>query len=131
MNLALIRHLGFIGLALGTSVASWVNAFLLIRALEKRTGKFVNRSFYISLAKITVAGLIMGLAAWGIHVWISGIIVTGTLILKITALTVSIAVALGVLLLTSHLLRIEQASQMLRFVRRKLNRQDTRTPRTD
>jgi putative peptidoglycan lipid II flippase len=119
VNLALIRELGFLGLALGTSVASMLNAFLLIRGLEKRIGKFVERSFYASLAKMTIAGLIMGVAAWGIHRWITTLLGSDTLILQAITLAISIGSALIILLGASSLLKIEQASQLLGILRRK------------
>jgi putative peptidoglycan lipid II flippase len=122
VNLALIRQLGFLGLALATSAASLFNAILLMRALEKRIGKFVARAFYLALAKITVASLIMGVAAWQIHLGISARVGLDTLVLKTGALTISISAALGILLLTSALLKIEQASQMIAFVRRRFTR---------
>jgi putative peptidoglycan lipid II flippase len=122
VNLALIRQLGFLGLALATSAASLFNAILLMRALEKRIGQFVERAFYIALAKILVASLIMGVAAWQIHLWISARAGVDTILLKAGALTISISAGLAILLLTSYLLKIEQASQLLAFVRRRLTR---------
>ena len=121
-NLALIRYLGFLGLALATSGASVFNALLLMRALEKRIGKFVERSFYIALAKIILAGLIMGAAAWQIHTYIAARTGLETVFVKAGALTISISAGLGILFLVSSILKIEQASQILGFLRRRFTK---------
>ena len=118
VNLIFIGYLGFVGLALGTSIASLLNAVLLMRALEKRIGNFIGREFYVSLSKILLASLIMGGAAWGIHVWISGVL-GETLIERASALGISIAGAIVVLMGVSLLLKIEQARQMLGFIGRR------------
>ena len=114
VNLALIRHLGFLGLALGTSVASLLNALLLFRALEKRIGKFADSGLYTTLLKITLASLLMGAAAWWVHarifLWAGG----ETLAEKILALSVSIGSALVILVLASYVLRIEQIRKLYR-----------------
>jgi putative peptidoglycan lipid II flippase len=125
VNLALIRYLGFLGLALATSAASFLNAWLLFRALEKRIGKFVRRDFYVSLAKITGAGVLMGASAWWIHMWGTRFLGSDTVVAKASALAVSIGAGLAILMLSSHLLKIDQATQMLEFVRRRLKRKGT------
>ena len=121
-NLALIRYLGFLGLALATSGASVFNALLLMRALEKRIGKFVERTFYIALVKIVVASLIMGAAAWQIQGYIAARAALETVIAKAGALAISISAGMGILLLASSILKIDQASQILAFVRRRFTK---------
>jgi putative peptidoglycan lipid II flippase len=120
VNLALINQLGFLGLALATSVASILNAFLLFRALQKKIGYFADRSLYWSIAKITLASLIMGIAAWALHFWMSQLLGGNTLTERALALAISICGAVGVLILSSHFLKIEQATAMLNFVRKRL-----------
>ena len=120
VNLALINQLGFLGLALGTSVASLLNALLLFRALEKKIGDFADRSLYWTLAKITLASVIMGIGAWALHFWMSETLGANNLMERALALAISIFGALAILFVSSHLLKIEQATQMWNFVRKRL-----------
>ena len=123
VNLALIRQLGFLGLALGTSVASLLNALLLVWALEKKIGKFVDHRFYITIAKITAASVIMGIAGWWAQSRISMWMGADQLMERILALGGGIAVALVVLLIASYVLQIEQLHKLLH---RRSNRQEAK-----
>jgi putative peptidoglycan lipid II flippase len=120
VNLALIRQLGFKGLALGTSIASLLNMLLLFRALEKRIGKFLDQHLYSTLIRITIASVLMGVGGWGIHHWLTIQFPAMHLIPRVINLSGSIAGALLILFIGSHLLQIEQAHEMVAFVRRRL-----------
>jgi len=120
VNLALIRQLGFVGLALGTSLASLLNMLLLFHALQKKIGNFLDRDLYSTLIRITIASTVMGAGAWAIHHWISGLFPATHLLNRALNLSVSMTGALVVLFVASHLLKIEQAGDMVRFLRRRL-----------
>jgi putative peptidoglycan lipid II flippase len=122
VNLALIRHMGFRGLALGTSVASILNTLLLIWTLQKRIGGLKVREVIPSLLKITAAGLIMGVAAAQIHSWLTMLIGRAHLLNRVAALGISIVSALALLLFVSYLLKIEQATDLMRILRRRFSR---------
>lgn len=122
VNLVLIRHLGFRGLALGTSIASVLNALLLVFALQKRIGGFRVRDVLSALLKITVAGLIMGVAAAQIHAWFAHWIGTQDLIRRVSTLGISILLSLALLLVVSYLLRIDQATALMRTLKRRFSR---------
>ncbi|OGS46056.1 MAG: murein biosynthesis integral membrane protein MurJ [Elusimicrobia bacterium RIFOXYD2_FULL_34_15] len=64
LNAILMRPLGVGGLALATSISSWLNASLLYMFLRKRIGSFGSRKIFFSLVKITVATLTMGLVCY-------------------------------------------------------------------
>jgi putative peptidoglycan lipid II flippase len=122
VNLALIRHMGFRGLALGTSVASILNTLLLMWTLQKRIGGLRVREVLPTLLKITAAGLVMGVAAGQIHAWLSQVIGQAHLIGRIASLGISIVAALALLLFVSYLLRIEQATDLMKILRRRFSR---------
>jgi putative peptidoglycan lipid II flippase len=122
VNLALIRQLGFLGLALGTSIASILNTVLLFRALKGKIGGFGDHGVLKALIKITIAGLIMGIAAERIHHWISPLLGTTSFMGRAESLALSILAALFVLLITSHFLRIKEATELVRLFRRRLVR---------
>src|SRR5258705_2794254 len=67
LNLALVRILGYRGLALGTSIAALFNAAALIWILHRRLDGLDDRHVLSSFARIIVASLGMGLAAAGIY----------------------------------------------------------------
>ena len=120
VNLALIRQIGFVGLALGTSLASLLNILLLLGALQKRIGAVFDRGLYSTLIRITLASIIMGAGAWALHLWLSTLNPAPHLLQRALNLGVSMAGALVILLVASHLLKIEQAGDMVRFARRRL-----------
>lgn len=121
VNLMLIQKLGFMGLALGTSVASLLNTYLLFRALGKRIGGFGEHGVVTEVVKITAAGTIMGIVAYLIHSRVALITGTAHLAGRAEALGVAIAAALVVLLLVSHVLRIKEATSLIGMIRRKLH----------
>lgn len=121
-NLALIRQLGFLGLALGTSIASILNTVLLLRALKTKIGGFGEHDVLKTLVKITIASLIMGISAERIHHWISRMVGTSTLLERAESLAVAIAAALLILLLVSHLLKIKEATEIVRIFTRRMVR---------
>ena len=60
MGIILMFPLKHGGLALATSIASAVNAVMLFILLRKQIGPFLEKEFYASFLKVTVASLIMG-----------------------------------------------------------------------
>ncbi len=121
VNLLLIRELGFMGLALGTSVASLLNTLLLLNALKKKLGAFTGLELTASLIKITIASAIMGVAAWSLHAWMTAAWQPFSLAARSTVLGISISAGILVLLIVSRLLKIEQASEITGFIRRRLH----------
>jgi putative peptidoglycan lipid II flippase len=118
VNLLLIRKLGFIGLAFGTAIASILNTLLLLRALKKKLGGLGQHEVLKTLSKITVAALVMGLSAQAIHHWLAPIFDTTHLIGRVETLSISIFAALLILLATSYLLRIKEATEIVRLFTR-------------
>lgn len=67
LNLALVRILGYAGLALGTALAAIFNAAILLWLLARRLGGIDGRSVAVAAAKITVASILMAIAARLVH----------------------------------------------------------------
>ncbi len=72
LNLSLNTVMGYRGLALGTAIASNINAGLLIWFLSKRIDGIDGRRVLGAFAKILVASLVMGLVAYETELWIRG-----------------------------------------------------------
>ena len=66
-SVALVRAIGFKGLALGTSIAAIVNAALLLGLLRRRLGGLEGWRLLTTLAKATVSSIVMAAAAVAIH----------------------------------------------------------------
>jgi putative peptidoglycan lipid II flippase len=63
VSLILFPVIGYVGIALATSLAAWVNVALLVRGLR---GFFhIDRALVFKLAKIFAASAVMGAAVWG------------------------------------------------------------------
>ena len=110
-NLALVRALGHRGLALGTASAALLNAALLLALLRARLGGLEGRRVLIATLKISLASLAMAIAAYyserALHIPIAGVDVFAQALRVFTA----IAIGMGVLALTAHLLKIEEFTQ--------------------
>ena len=122
LNIALVRVMGYQGLALGTSMAAMVNAGALLFLLRRRLHGLEERRVLTSLAKIGVASLLMGAAAHGAHVWLHSVLPGDALVAQLTRLGASIAAALGVLAAAAHVLRIEEFRDGVRVVASRVMR---------
>jgi putative peptidoglycan lipid II flippase len=122
VNLALIRHLGFRGLALATSIASLLNTILLFRSLGKKIGDLHLRSILSPILKITVAGLLMGL----LSAWVYGRVIllfpSTTLAFRSISLGSAIVAGVALLLTTGYFLKIEEAAALLKTFKRRFIR---------
>ena len=122
LNLALVRVMGYRGLALGTSIAALFNAVLLIVLLRRSLGGIEGARIIGSLGKIAAASLVMGLVCVGVDAtgmrWLPG----GGLGLQIVRLTVTIAASLLSLAAAAHLLHIREFRESVALVSRRLRR---------
>lgn len=71
LNVTLVRVMSFQGLALGTAIAALFNAGLLLTLLSRRVGGIENSRVGLALAKILVASLAMGAAAYFTESWLA------------------------------------------------------------
>jgi putative peptidoglycan lipid II flippase len=67
VGLALVRAIGFAGLALGTSIASIANAAILLTLLQRRLGGLDGARLSATIAKVVCAAVLMGAAAAAIQ----------------------------------------------------------------
>jgi len=107
LGVALMFPLKHTGLALATSLSSWLNVWLLAHGLHKKTGAWFDggRTTLLSVG----LSLLIGLAAWFIpaqrHLALALIVVWA-------ALYMALAMAF----------KVEEASLLLEFIRRRLKR---------
>ncbi|SNB44968.1 murein biosynthesis integral membrane protein MurJ [Geobacter sp. DSM 9736] len=118
-SLLLMKPLLHGGLALATTLSSLVNLLLLVWLLRRKIGPFGGKSLALSglkalLASLPMAGLvyfIMGAIDWS---------VPGEKVLKTGVLGGAIVAGMALFMLCAHLLRCEEAHEVVRLVRRKI-----------
>jgi putative peptidoglycan lipid II flippase len=70
LNLALVRIMGYRGLALGTAIAAMFNALALLTLLGRRIGGIDGPRVAVALAKILAASAVMAVAAYAASQWL-------------------------------------------------------------
>ncbi len=122
LNLALVRVMGFRGLALGTSIAALFNAVVLIVLLRRSLDGIEGRRIIGSLGKITAASLVMGAVCVAVDAagmrWLPG----QGLGVQVIRLAVTIAASLGTLAAAAHALHIREFRESVALVSRRLRR---------
>jgi len=122
LNIALVRVLGYRGLALGTSIAALFNAVLLMVLLRRRLHGIEGGRVFTSFMKIAVASAAMGVATFAadraLAVWLPG----GALLAQIVRLALTIGVSLLVLAGAAHVLHVTEFREGMALVMRKLAR---------
>jgi putative peptidoglycan lipid II flippase len=122
LNLALVRVMGYRGLALGTSIAALFNATLLLALLGRRLDGLDGRRVAGALLRIAVASGLMAAAALAADAagarWLPG----DALMLQIVRLAMAIGVALAVLAAAAHALHVREFREGLAMVARKIRR---------
>ena len=119
LNIALVRVMGYQGLALGTSIAALFNAALLMFFLRRRLDGIDGGRVAGSLLRIVLASAVMGAAAVGTNI-VAGIWLPGTgLMVQIIRLAATIALAIGVLSVAAYLLRIREFHDGVALVTRR------------
>ena len=70
LALILFWKIGFVGLALATAIAAWINAVLLAAGLRRRGFLTPDQRLKSRLSRILIASLVMGAGLWGAAVWL-------------------------------------------------------------
>jgi len=122
LNLALVRAIGFRGLALGTALASIVNAVLLLWLLRRRIGGIDGRRLAVAVAKISVASAVMAGSAVWLENWLSTLIAGTSVLPRLLRLALAIGGAVAVLAAAAKVLRIREFDEALRMVAGRLAR---------
>jgi putative peptidoglycan lipid II flippase len=127
LNLWLNSVMGFSGLALGTSIAANLNAWLLLWLLRGRITGIDGRRVLLSFAKIIAASAAMAVAAVAAETWFRhllpvapGIGTVSTTLLRSVRVFGAIGVGIAVLALAAWMLRIEEFQQAVARVRSRL-----------
>lgn len=122
LNLALVRVLGYRGLALGTSLAALLNAGLLAILLRKRLGGLEGGRMAVAFAKIVLASGVMAAAALMVYSMLQSWLPGQALVAQILRLAGAILAAIAVLAVSALLLRIREFHDAIALIRRRASR---------
>ncbi len=119
----LMLWLQHVGLALATSISSWANVLLLNRALNKKIGRWsgLTRPLLVNLG----LSMIIGLLAWGttaVNLTAVGLGKFGPYAAGNGLALALIAVWAGLYMALSVLFRVEEATMLLDFVKKRMRR---------
>jgi putative peptidoglycan lipid II flippase len=125
LNLWLVRVMGYGGLALGTAIASLLNAGLLMILLSRRVGGVDGSRVFGAFFKIALASVVMGAVAYWTELRLSSMTGDGSDIAR--AIPVAGAIAAGVLALaiTAKILRLAEFEDAMSAILRRLRRSGT------
>ncbi len=120
LNLFLVRVLGFRGLALGTAASSLFNALVLMWLLRRRLGGVDGRRVSLAFAKVALAALVMGAAAWGGERWLELVVPGHSTMAKLLHVAAGIGLGMTGLVVAARALRIAEFDEALGAVRATL-----------
>ena len=122
LNLALVRVMGYRGLALGTSITAILNATVQLFLLRREISGLHGTRIAGSLARVLVAAAVMGAATAGSNATLEDIMPGDALPVQILRLLIAISISLTVLVASAQLLRIREYAEARDLVLGKLRR---------
>ena len=122
LNVVLIRVMGYAGLALGTSVASIVNASIQFVWLRRALGGIEGRRVMMTFVKVTLASTAMAAAAYLTEQWLQTTLPGRTLAFQALRVGLAIAVGLGVLAVSASVLRVREFDESREMILRRFGR---------
>jgi putative peptidoglycan lipid II flippase len=117
LSMVLVGLMGFLGLALSTSLAAIANGICLVLLLRKRLGGLDESALTAALVKTTVAAAAMGFGALMIERLLFTIAGGAAFSFQVIRLGLSIAGALIVLVAIARILRIPEFDEILTLAR--------------
>jgi putative peptidoglycan lipid II flippase len=119
LSLALVRAMGFTGLALATSLAALVNGGLCMVLLRSQLDGIEGARLARLLFSVAVASALMSGAVLGIHRGLYRIASEGGTVSQALVLLLAVSGGLAVLAVCAKLLRIEPFEEVVRQLRRR------------
>jgi putative peptidoglycan lipid II flippase len=121
LSVLLVRVIGVPGLALGTALSSLFNAAGLLWLLRRRLGSIDGGRVLLATAKVTVAAIVMGLAAWAGERGMEWAVPGHATFAKLLQVAAGIGAGLAVLAAAARALRIAEFEEAARAVRSRLS----------
>jgi putative peptidoglycan lipid II flippase len=122
LNLALVRLLGYRGLALGTAATALLNAAVQLALLRRQLGGIHGRTIATTFSRVAVASTLMAATAWGADALLARGLPGSAPALQAVRLAWTIGLALIALAAAAWALRIPEFDEAVSLVRRHLGR---------
>ena len=122
LNVALVRVLGYRGLALGTSITAIINASVQLFLLRREIHGLDGPRMAASLVRVLAASAVMGAVTWSAHAFTLGVLPGEALSLQMVRLLITIVVSLATLAAVAQLLRIQEFGEARDLVIGRLKR---------
>lgn len=128
LNLLFHQHLGYVGLALGTSLGAMVNLFVLTGMFRRATPGLPGApGIFSQLGRVAAASLIMGVAVhFGLQLLDAGLLRLGPSMegIAVRLFRVGAGVVSGAVIyfVACRLLRVDELTEMLEAVKRRRRR---------
>lgn len=121
-SLLLVRSLGFLGLALGTSVAALAHGGAALVLLRRHLPGIDGRRLASKFLRVTIAAIAMAAVAAATERWAADALPGGSFAQQSARLALAISAALGTLLVFAKLLRIPEIDEAAAATRETLRR---------
>ena len=121
LNIILSKYLGYIGLAIATSISAFIGLALFYISLRKKIGNFGGKQILVTSIKCSISAIIMGIATFVSYKYTSSILGLG-FINEVIILGTSIGTGAIVYGIAVILLKVEEVSLMVGLVRDKLKK---------
>jgi putative peptidoglycan lipid II flippase len=115
ISVVLVRPLGYLGLALGTSIGATINGTLLLVILRKRLGGIDGSRLAVATMKITAASIVMALSTWA-TIQIGD---ATTTVARAAHVGAAIAVGVVTLVAAARVLRLRELDEAIAMVTRR------------
>src|SRR5262245_19777325 len=119
LNLWLIGPLGYLGLALGTSLTAIANFLLLFKRLQTLAGPLATIEIATLWIKMVGASIVMGAVSMKVHLWLAPAGTNMSLAIEAAVLALSIGLGMATLYLVCRLMRIEEIEIVSGALKRK------------
>jgi len=116
ISLLLIKHIGHIGLAIATSVSSWLNTFLLCGILIKRGLYKADKQLNLRLLKVILSACLMGFVLWYLQSSLDSYL-SGIFIQKLVAVSSLIIAGMATFFITSYITKCVRPSDLRRLIK--------------
>ena len=122
-NVLLIDSMGYRVLALVTSLAALLNAFLLYYWLQKTAGPLQTAEMVATFLKVLGASLVMAISTFHLHQWMAEVFLPVAVAGKALILALSVAAGVLIYALGCRLIGVPELDQALDSIRRRLRSQ--------
>jgi putative peptidoglycan lipid II flippase len=113
---------GHVGVALATSAVALVNFIALTYLMRRKIGRLNGREIIVAFAKIAIAAALMSAVCYFSYHYIASLTAEKNFLVRAAEAFVPIGIGGAAFFIAATLLRVEQLTQLINLVKRKLGR---------